>query len=114
MTKEQVGQWIHLALVARPDGMDYYLNGMKYSIKRNINKGRVHSMLMLGQNQMGNTWFTGAFDQVAVWNRSLTQEEVLRYMQERVLLNDSALVAYLTMDVRDENEICVKAYRTCR
>ena len=83
--------------------MDYYLNGMKYSIKRNINKGRIHSMLMLGQNQMGNTWFTGAFDQVAVWNRSLTQEEVLRYMQERVLLNDSALVAYLTMDVRDEN-----------
>ena len=107
VTKEQVGQWIHLALVARPDGMDYYLNGMKYSIKRNINKGRVHSMLMLGQNQMGNTWFTGAFDQVAVWNRSLTQEEVLRYMQERVLLNDSALVAYLTMDVRDENgDLC--------
>lgn len=103
VAKDQVGQWIHLALVARPDGMDYYLNGMKYSIKRNINKGRIHSMLMLGQNQMGNTWFTGAFDQVAVWNRSLTQEEVLRYMQERVLLNDSALVAYLTMDVRDEN-----------
>ncbi len=105
VTRDDLGRWIHLALVVRPDGIDYYLNGMKHSISRSINKGRIYSMLMLGQNQVGNTWFTGAFDQVGVWNRSLGQEEVLKYMQERVLLNDSALVAYLNMDYVDDNGV---------
>lgn len=101
VTAEDLGKWIHFALVARPDGMDYYMNGMKHTVNRTISKGRVLSMLMLGQNRNGETWFSGAFDQIGVWNRSLTQDEVIKYMQERVLMNDSALVAYVTMDYMD-------------
>lgn len=98
ITREDLGRWMHVALVVRPNGVDYYLNGVKNTTTRTVNKGRVYSPLMLGKNNSGDKWFSGAFDQVAVWNRSLTQEEVIRYMQNRVLLNDSALVAYITMD----------------
>lgn len=98
VTRDDLGRWVHLALVVRPNGVDYYLNGVKNSITRTVNKGRVYTPLMLGQNRSGDTWFSGAFDQVGVWNRSLSQEEIVRYMHSRVLLNDSALVAYFTMD----------------
>lgn len=101
LTASDLGRWVHLALVVRPDGVDYYLDGMKNTFTRKMNKGRVYSPLMLGQNNQGDTWFSGAFDQVGVWNRSLTQDEVVKYMHQRVLLNDPSLVAYVTMDDYD-------------
>lgn len=102
VTAQQLGQWIHVALVARPDGIDFYLNGTKASIKRDINKTRILSPLMLGQNHGGDTWFSGAFDHVAAWSRSLTQEEVMHFMHNSIPLNDSALVVYATMDYKNE------------
>ncbi|MEG1615330.1 MAG: LamG-like jellyroll fold domain-containing protein [Bacteroidales bacterium] len=109
VTPDQLGQWIHLALVARPDGMDYYLNGTKYTVNRTINKARIQAPLMLGQNFSGDRWFSGAFDQVGLWNRSLTQDEVVRYMHSAPLLNDSALVVYTNMDYLDEEGVILDA-----
>lgn len=104
VTSEHLGRWLHFALVARPDGMDYYLNGAKYTIARTINKTRISSALMLGQNFAGDKWFCGAFDHVAVWNRSLTQEEVFHFMHNRVPENDPKLVAYANMDLFDTDD----------
>lgn len=101
VTRNDLGKWIHVAIVARPDGMDYYLNGMRAWVTRTMNKGRVYSGLLLGQNRDGDRWFSGAFDQVLAFNRSLSQDEVVKYMHRRTLLNDSALVAYITMDDYD-------------
>lgn len=120
VTADDLGRWLHIALVVRPDGVDYYLNGTRHTVNRTVNKGRIHNMLMLGQNFQGDTWFSGAFDQVGVWSRSLSQQEIIRYMHERVLLNDSALVAYLNMDYTDEHQrlkelkqgLSVKTYGT--
>lgn len=101
VTQKDLGKWIHLALVARPDGMDYYLNGAKHTIQRAINKTNIKSALMLGQNNSGDTWFSGAFDQVVMWNRSLSQDEIVKYMQKSVALNDSALIICQNMDYAD-------------
>lgn len=98
VTAQDLGKWIHVAIVARPDGMDYYLNGMRAWVTRKMNKGRVYSGLLLGQNRDGDRWFSGAFDQVLAFDRSLTPDEVVKYMHRRVLLNDSSLVACITMD----------------
>lgn len=107
VTSDHIGQWIHIALVARPTGMDYYLNGVKHTINRTINRTRIQSALMLGQNFQGDRWFGGAFDHTGVWNRSLTQEEVIRFMHSRVPLNDSALVVYANMDHYDQKgQLC--------
>lgn len=107
VTADYQGKWVHLAMIARPDGIDFYLNGTKATIRRNLNPTRILSPFMLGQNQAGNTWFNGAFDHAAAWNRSLTQDEVIHYMHNRIPLNDSALVAYVTMDHRNaKGELC--------
>lgn len=97
------GKWVHVALVAQPTGIDLYLNGTKATITSGVSKTLINSPLMLGQNYEGDTWFSGAFDHAAVWNRSLTQEEVIHYMHNRAILNDPNLVTYATMDYIDEN-----------
>lgn len=103
VTTADVGKWVHYALVAREKSVDLYLNGTKYTKSVTVSPSKVASPLLLGQNAEGNTWFSGAFDHVAVWSRSLSDEEVRKYMQERVLLNDEGLVSYITMDHFDEN-----------
>lgn len=103
ITPDQIGQWMHIAMITHPKGIDFYLNGTKSSINRNLNKTRILSPLMLGQNYQGDTWFSGAFDHVAAWNRTLTQEEVIRFMHNGIALNDSALVVYANMDYKNES-----------
>lgn len=104
--KDAVGDWFHVALVVKPEGAWLYLNGMEKKMDGIPSTGMpectVQSPLLLGMNiQGGNTYFSGAFDHVAVWDRSLSKEEIHKYMQNRVLLNDDRLIAYMTMDETD-------------
>ena len=107
--KEDIGKWNHVALVVKPEGAWMYFNGMEYKMTHQnmpstMPACTVQSPLLVGLNvQGGNNYFKGAFDHVAVWNRSLTQEEIHKYMHNRVLLNDDNLLAYMTMDEKDEN-----------
>lgn len=106
--KENTGVWYHVALVVNPAGATMYFNGMEYEMTGEPAAGMpdctVQSPLLIGMNvQGGNTYFSGAFDHVAVWNRSLTKDEIRKYMYNRVLLNDPGLLAYVTMDEKDDN-----------
>ena len=106
--KEDLGKWNHVALVVSPTGAKMYFNGMEYTMtgvpSNIIPECTVQSPLLIGMNvQGGNTYFNGAFDHVAVWDRSLTREEIHKYMHNRVLLNDPNLLAYVTMDETDSN-----------
>ncbi len=101
ITKDDIGRWVHVALVVSPSGVDYYLDGKKCTKPRQMNKVGLNARLMLGMVDFGNTFFTGAFDQVMVWNRSLDQAEVLKYMQQGPTLDDKTLIAYSNMDLFD-------------
>lgn len=108
VTTDDVGKWFHVALKVYPEGYDLFLNGMKYTIINSnvgnkVSGANIITPLMLGMNVDTNTWFSGSFDNVAVWNRSLDDEEIRKYMHERVLLNDDALLSYVTMDYTDAN-----------
>lgn len=109
VTQADLGRWIHFALVVSPTAVDYYMNGMRYRTQRNMSKTRINTELMLGQDLSGDKWFKGAFDQVAVWNRSLSQEEVIYYMQHGVRLDDEALLAYGNMESYDDQGYLVEA-----
>lgn len=104
--KEDLGNWVHVALVVKPEGAWMYFNGMEHKMTgtpTTMPGCIAESPLLLGTNTQGNyTYFSGAFDHVAIWNRSLDKEEVHKYMQNRVLLNDPELMAYITMDEFDE------------
>lgn len=102
ITAADKGKWIHIAMVSTPSSITFYLDGKKFSSNRTMSRTGVLSPLMLAQNYSGDTWFTGAIDQVALWSRSLSEEEVMKYMYNRVLLNDAGLVTYLNMDQTSE------------
>ncbi|RHP65781.1 LamG-like jellyroll fold domain-containing protein [Bacteroides sp. OF04-15BH] len=117
ITASDLGRWIHIAMVARPDGMDYYLNGRKFTIARGMSRTRIASEMMLGMTVSGEKYFKGSFDQLMVWNRSLTQDEVLHYMHHPVELGNNGLIAYANMDAKDSNGMPVelvsgKSFRT--
>ncbi|MDE7160977.1 MAG: LamG domain-containing protein, partial [Muribaculaceae bacterium] len=117
-TADDLGRWMHLALVISQErGLVFYLNGQEYpylygnggkynppAISRGINT------LFLGKNSSFNSTcdnsdnFCGAFDQVSVWSKALTSEEILKYMYSTPLLNDDTLLAYADMDYTDSND----------
>ncbi len=110
VTEADLGRWHHYALVFGNGGIEFYLDGTPHrntTYKANTTSGI--GALFLGKNSAlsttsdNNDGFCGAYDQVAVWNRSLSHDEVIKYMHAGVPLNDEGLLAYLNMDYTDEN-----------
>lgn len=97
-----VGRWMHVALVAASDGFHVYLNGAEYFRSATIPVSKVNSALLLGQNYQGDKWFKGAIDQVMLWNRALSADEVRKYMLDNPRLDAQGLVSFVDMDHKDE------------
>ncbi|MDE7153578.1 MAG: hypothetical protein K2O00_03925 [Muribaculaceae bacterium] len=101
-------RWHHYALVLGNGGISFYLDGMPFtntSYRANTTSGI--GGFYLGKNSglgysNSDDKFCGAYDQVAAWSRSLSQDEIIRYMYSGVPLNDKGLVTYLNMDYTDE------------
>ncbi len=108
--QSDVNRWFHVAMVGSSTGIDVYLNGQKdvvYNRRPSVLAKGIGS-LYLGKSSALEAWtaydvFSGAFDQVAVWNRALTQEEIIRYMYQAVRFDDEKLLSYINMDYADEN-----------
>ncbi len=105
---DALDRWHHYALVLGNNGIEFYLDGMPFrngSYKANTTAGV--GGFYLGKNSgLGSSnnsdKFCGAYDQVAAWNRSLSHDEIIRYMYSGVPLNDEGLLTYLNMDYTDE------------
>lgn len=99
-----LGRWMHVAVVIEPKGFHWYLNGTEYyRANNNMPVAKINSALMLGENYLGDKWCKAAFDQVMLWDRALSSDEVRYYMTDNPRLDDEHLVAYLDMDDTDEN-----------
>lgn len=102
LTASDIGKWVHVAMTASPTGLEFYLNGKKGNkVTRTINPATIGSALTLGKNQSGDVNFIGSFDQVSLWNKTLTQQEIVKYMHSRTLLNETGIVSYITFDNED-------------
>lgn len=97
-----IGRWMHVALVATSSGFRVYLNGAEYSRSGSIPAAKINSALLLGQNYQGDKWFKGAIDQVMLWNRALSADEVRKYMLDNPRLDAQGLVSFVDMDHKDE------------
>ena len=74
-------QWHHFAASWSPSAVDLYLNGHRVASDteyREMLQGTLHE-LRFGSGPTGSkkgTNFTGALDEIALWNRALTHTEV--------------------------------------
>ncbi len=113
-----VGVWKHIAYVldSASGKVILYLNGVPHAFNRS---GAIRPVVgfHIGKNSgygaVANTDnFCGAADQVGVWNRALTQDEIIKYMYTAPSLDDPNMVYYLNMDYNDEDGTMRDCYST--
>jgi len=78
--EDWIGKWIHLSISIGPNSVTIFKNSKKVFSQNGYNKTLDHkNKLHIGYSQW---FFIGLIDQVRIFNRALTDEEVLTLMYE--------------------------------
>ncbi len=91
------GEWTYVALVATPTSVTVYANGVPSVHNINIDPVYMTSLFMGSYKGWGDRNFTGQIDEVCLWNRALSQDEIrdIRHLTRTdEQLDDPDLVAY--------------------
>jgi len=73
------GEWSHVALVAEPSGVTIYLNGVGVKHNDAINTATFGTGKIGSYKGWDSRNYRGQIDEVCIWNKSLTQEEIRDY-----------------------------------
>ncbi len=76
----QINQWQHIVCTYNNSEMKVYVNGVlknKLAINGAINIST--APLIIGNYNGGNSWFNGKIDEVRLYNRAITEEEVVKF-----------------------------------
>ncbi len=90
------GEWNHVALVVSPTSATLYVNGIGATDNGTHNPEAFDASTLIGQDAYGNSrTFHGLIDEVCIWNRSLSQDEIraMRHLTKTPAA-DTSLVAY--------------------
>jgi photosystem II stability/assembly factor-like uncharacterized protein len=88
------GEWAHVALVISPTNAKIYLDGIAATHNLIQLKEEWDAPLQIGYDN-GNRYFKGLIDEVTVWNKALTQNEIRELMHlTKKPENHPNLVAY--------------------
>ncbi len=90
-------EWSHVAMVVSPTSITVYLNGTPSTHTTNIDPINISTMKIGSYQGWGSRNYNGEIDEVAIWNRSLTTEEIRELMhltKEGSVENDADLLAY--------------------
>lgn len=98
--------WHHIAFTYDANGglnnFKMYINGllqMEKTVTGAIFSG--DAMLMIGSRAMGNSWYYDAkyyLDDVRLWNRALTQKELMENQTKKLTGHESGLKMFLNFD----------------
>ncbi|MBV6440460.1 MAG: T9SS C-terminal target domain-containing protein [Haliscomenobacteraceae bacterium CHB4] len=88
------GEWVHVALVIAPTNAKIYLDGIAATHTMLHLKEEWDAPLQIGYDN-GDRYFKGLIDEVTVWNKALTQNEIRELMHlAKKPENHPKLVAY--------------------
>ena len=110
-------EWAHVALVIEPTKATMYLNGKAY-----VNNVAHSAQTMDGDFRFGvlegfsSRVFDGLMDEVTIWNRALTKEEIrnLQHLTktDAMLISDTDLIGYFQFNNLINDEVYNKAGQT--
>ena len=105
------GQWSHVAMVANGNSMTLYLNG-KAAVHNIALTATDISALKIGSYRgwIGRN-FNGLIDEVCIWDRALTQNEVraMRHLtKEDIVSTDPNLIAYYQFNENQNSQVTDK------
>jgi PKD repeat protein/photosystem II stability/assembly factor-like uncharacterized protein len=89
-------QWSHIAFVVAPNYIRVYVNGIYFQESFNVPNDQFDASLLFGNDPCcGNRHFLGMIDEVAIYNRTLSQNEIRELMHlTKVPAADTSLIAY--------------------
>ena len=75
------GQWFHITVKIENNVITFYKNGIDMGFNLYGNQFTIPMInqaigLTIGSNGDGGEWFNGKLDDIGIWNRALTQEEI--------------------------------------
>ena len=102
------GHWYHIAVVSRASGdIGIYINGVPDSSKSGFSATTEPQAIVIGaDSQMQLACFKGIIDEVAIFNKALSDYEIQQCYQSvgRLSGNEAGLVGYWSFDA-DEGDI---------
>ncbi len=91
------GNWEHVAVVVREDEAQLYINGKAGFAVKGLHRDVDVNTLTIGAYQVGPDFlqsFNGGIDDVQLWNKPLTLEEIKENMLNGLTGSEDGLVAY--------------------
>ena len=90
------GMWSHVALVVSPTQVRIYLNGIEAVHNTSINAVDLTTMKIGSYKGWGSRNYQGEVDELVIWNRALTQEEVrlFKHLTKEDVITDPDMLAY--------------------
>ncbi len=88
-------EWSHVAMVATPTSLTVYVNGVGATHNTNLDPVDITTMKIGSYKGWGSRNYNGLIDEVAIWNRALTQEEIREHRHlTHYLDNDPTIQHY--------------------
>lgn len=106
-----VDEWSHVALVVTPSSITVYLNGVGSTHNTSAQTVDINTMKIGSYQGWGGRNMNGQIDEVAIWNRSLSQEEIreVRHLTHTVDAPTSTdLLAYYQFNLAGSNSVIDK------
>ncbi|MCX6162910.1 MAG: T9SS type A sorting domain-containing protein [Ignavibacteriae bacterium] len=109
-TAPEADKWYYLSGTYKDNGnstsdLKFYVNGVLENsaigttqICGNINTYNSDYKLNIGRVSNGYRFFTGSIDEIRIWNKALTQDEIIQQMYSKSSLASSNLKSYWDMD----------------
>ncbi len=90
-------EWSYVAMVATPNSMTVYVNGVPATHNTTLAPVDISTMKIGSYRAWGSRNYSGEIDEVCIWNRALTQEEIREWRhltKEKIATVDPDLLAY--------------------
>ena len=108
-------EWAHVAMVATPTGMTLYLNGEASFDNNSLDPAEIGAMKIGSYKGWSGRNMNGEIDEVAIWNRSLSQEEIreIRHLTRNLEMPVAPdLMAYYQFNYTESTTILDKVAAT--
>lgn len=100
-------QWTHLAFTWTGTTMISYVNGTQVASRANATfQSNMDPGARIGQGH--DVFLNGLLDELRIWNRALSSDEIVLARQRRMTGSEANLVAYFTFDEASATDSCTR------
>lgn len=79
-----VDQWTHVAFTHEEGNVNLYINGQPVASRNGAPVTPLNGSIFIGRSQLGGNYFQGSLDEIRVWDRALTLEEIRSGMTKKL------------------------------